>query len=165
MKTRFYWILLFVFATADLSCDKEKDPFTDLTADNLTECASCDFLYQESTRLDGLPGNAIVFRYRAYWASADGTSVGPNYSGLSFEIPSDKTSFSYDKSVITTEKVEHVTMCINCGTVNLEPVDGFIKGKKEKNNKWLVEAEVALAAPSGEIIDTVAFKQYFTPDK
>lgn len=52
-------------------------------------------------------------------------------------------------------------MCINCGVIPFEPVDGKISGKLD-NHRWLVEANVVLKAVHTDTRDTMTFKQYFT---
>lgn len=163
-KNLYGTISVLVICTAlIISCEKEK--LTNLTPDNLTECENCETHFKNSAHLDGrqvVDGEAIVFQYKNYW-SADRTDGTP-YSGLFFEIPSSRSFFNFDKNTITSEKVAHVTMCPYCNTVPLKPVDGTIRGERINENRWLVEAEVALAGPDGHLMDTVTFKHYFTRD-
>lgn len=166
-------MLALIIAIAFGACEKEQ--LIDLTTEGLTECANCEFRYQESARLEGrhvVDGSNLVFSYKEYWTSlaeVDPISISSvPYSGLFFEVPSATTSFKMEKNELTSGNVVHNTMCIYCGVVSLKPVDGFIQGETVSSNKWLVEASVVLAQEyefTGSVMDTLKFKQYFTLDK
>lgn len=146
-----------------MSCEKGK--LTNLTPNNLTECPTCETHFKQSSRLEAvrvIDGEAIVFQYKKYWS--DDRADGTPYSGLFFEVPSGRSFFDFDRNTIASEKVIHITMCPYCNTIPLKPVDGTLRGERINENRWLVEAEVALAGPDGRLIDTLTFKHYFTKD-
>ncbi len=155
--------VLCVCITLILSCEKEK--LTNLTPDNLTECPTCETNFRESSRLEAVhveDGKAIVFQYKKYWS--DNHTDDTPYNGLFFEVPSGRSFFDFDKNTIASEKVIYIIMCPYCNTIPLKPVDGTLRGERINENRWLVEAEIALAGPDGRLLDTLAFKHYFTKD-
>ena len=76
-------------------------------------------------------------------------------------LASGLTAFDYGKEEIASDKVDYIVMCINCGTIAYQPMDGKITGKKVRNDQWLVDAKVILEAPGSSRKDTMMFKQYF----
>lgn len=164
----FYFTSFMVLWFTVLSCSK--DEFVPLADDGLTECVACSYHYRTSARLTGgylADGDDLVFLYKNYFSVAssnDPTSVSV-YSGLFFEVPASSTVFHLGSSDMKQGKAIHLTMCPHCNTIPLVPVSGFIQGRKENDSRWLVEARVNLAVKdSGEVVDTVIFKQYFTPE-
>lgn len=155
-------ILAIPFLAISLAACQKSDLPTDAS---FTDCKNCTFTYQEDARIEGFQvkdGNEVVFTYKNYWTGRGISNDARPNSSLLFEVPSGSTAFDYGKNEIVSDKVTYGVMCINCGVIPFEPVDGKISGKKLDNHRWLVEANVILKAVHTDTRDTMTFKQYFT---
>lgn len=134
----------------------------DLTADNLTKCAGCEFYYQVDTQLDGW--KVVAGKNRVFTFKEGGNQDLSTASFVHIEVPVSRNSFVMKGEEIGNGKVSYLFVCPMCGTIAVEPVDGFIQGQKVADDRWLVDATVELAAVhSGEHMMTMSFKQFFTP--
>ena len=149
-----YLVMVMLFVVCTVSCQKSELP----TDESFTDCKNCTFTYQVTG------GSGIMFAYKNYWDGHDPHNSGSSYNGLAFEVPSGLTAFDYGKEELISDKVRYIVMCISCGVVPYQPVDGKITGKKVGKNRWLVDANVILEAPNINIRDTMVFKQYFTKE-
>lgn len=150
--------ILFV-ATSLAACQKNEMPGDG----SFTDCRNCTFTFHQQTGMSGTAtGNSdeLVFSFKNYWNGRRDSSSP--YRGLTFNVPTESTSFHYGKEEITSDKVTYIAMCINCGMIAYQAVDGKISGKKIDNHRWLVEANVTLKATHMDTQDTITFKQYFT---
>ncbi|MBE7179066.1 MAG: hypothetical protein INR69_21865 [Mucilaginibacter polytrichastri] len=72
------------------------------------------------------------------------------------------SSFRLTKSEISSGHVRNYFNCPLCDYILLNPVDGFVEGKKLNSSKWLIDAQIILATRLySKITDTVKVRQIF----
>lgn len=157
-----------------LACTK-KDDMERLGIDDtmLTTCpanSDCEYLYIESSDVEGSVPTFKSGNYRIFWAGL--TEQGLD-SKLYIKAPMTGTSFYLDKSSITAGQVLLYRNCAACLMAPLTPIkDGYVKGinldpgKPADQARWLVEARIILEDTNGgsPFKDTLYIKQHYYPN-
>jgi hypothetical protein len=161
MKTIYYcpiFALLILFA----SCKKSN--LDGAINAKLTNCpANSDCTYQYAgpidfdSQLQSKPGN-----FRSFYYVSINHKMCEAQTKLYFKTGLENKDFSITKSDILNGAADYKMVCACCTTIDMVPIDGYIKGSKKDNERWLINAHIVLGTRNGTPIDTLDIRQYFT---
>jgi len=169
MKTSHILIILLTTTLASLSCKKDNQAV--MQEQSMTSCPSgsdCRYLFSEYADLNT---NFIGFTkgtYRLFWSTVDDKLTSTR---IYIKAPMEGNRFVLDKADILAERVKLIEVCAFCNSLNMKPVDGYVKGtnvspeKRADQTKWQLEIKLYLESEDDALTkDTLTINQHFYPN-
>lgn len=171
MKNLITRLALLTIVVATLSCSKKSDIWVDPMIDegNLSACpinGSCKTLFTDNADVTSTHPFLTTGKYRVF---SNVVESGPITSYLFVTVPTDKTTFTYNKNDVLAGVVKYIESCPACNMIPFETIDGYAKGIRltasttaVNRAKWIVEVQlIRQAVGMASTKDTVNLKQYF----
>jgi len=164
------WILVLLLTIFTIISCKKDDRVNQMT-ENLTTCPSgsdCRYLFLQHADINANFMGFTSGSYRLFWSVVEDKFTTTR---LYIKAPMAGDHFALGKSDILAERVKLIQTCIYCNSIDMKPIDGYVKGtnitpdKQADQTKWLLEIKLYLESEGKPLAkDTINITQYFYPN-